>query len=141
MRFLSCALAAAISISSLTGCSFLASALPAVSEIVSDGSLILSTIEAFISGFFRNHPDPVTQAKYDAAMQKTRLALIAAERALAGVKDITEQDMAGAFAEFRAAYEELLQIISPMGVKSGDRLAAAPGQLMVPSPAAFRIGR
>jgi hypothetical protein len=124
------------------GCATIASKLPAVISAVTDGMMVLDTIEAFIRNYFTKHPAPETQARVDVAIARTRGALSAALRTAHGAEKLDQAQIDAAFADFKAAYQDLMVLLTPLGVRSGDRLAAAPNSsgLIVPEPLAFGLG-
>ena len=98
-----------------TGCAAFIAAIPTVAEIVSDGVNIVAMIESAVTAYFAAHPSPAQQA-IAAAIQRTRLALQAGEAALAGVKSVTAQQQAAAFADFVTAYTDLMGLVAPLGI-------------------------
>ena len=136
-------LAIALIFTTLTtaGCAALAAVLPDIVAALVDGGQILATIESFMASYFANHPDPVAQAKVADAILKARTALNLATRAAQGTNDANDKKLDQAFADFEAAYVELLKLVAPYGVKParpGGNLSAAPGELVVPEPLSFR---
>ena len=140
----------AIAGETLTGCAawqtFVA-ALPVVSGILADGNGVLNMIENTVNAYFLGNPNPAQQAKIDAALTKTQQALLAGERALAGLTDATEGQVAAAFTDFAAAYAELMQLIAPLGIVSESATvtpsvtAGAPAKAptVIPDPIVLKI--
>lgn len=137
-------LAASLTLTS-AGCAWWISKLPVVIAAVQDGMIVVDGIQVFVDSWFKQKPDPVLEAKIDAAVAKARYALDAALRVAQGSDDLDQSKIDAAFAEFKQAYIDLLELVKPLGVKpEGDKLAAAPtagGGLIVPEPLAFKITR
>ncbi|MES1205011.1 MAG: hypothetical protein ABUS79_03660 [Pseudomonadota bacterium] len=119
------------------GCATVATYLPTVIAAVTDGALVLDTIDKFVDRYFESRPNPDLQKKADIAIARTRSALDAALRIAAGTKDLNEAQVDAAFAEFRIAYTDLMALLGPLGVSSGNALRATPGGLTVPEPLAL----
>jgi hypothetical protein len=147
-----------LSVASTPGCAALATLLPTVSEVVSDGVAILGMISSAVSSYFRASPNPTLQAKIEAGIQKAQQALVTGGQLLAGVEGASQKQMATAFADFSAAYGDLMQLIAPLGIvpaqpvtpvaslasDGGAPALAAPSAapvLVVPTPLALRAAR
>lgn len=126
----------------LQGCAAVAGLLPDVIAYVTDGSQILDAIVAFVNNYFVAHPDPVAQAKFTDAMTKARSALNVALRTAQGAKSLDDASVDAAFADFKAAYLDLMTLVKPYGVVQNDLPAAkftvSKDTLVVPPPLAFR---
>jgi hypothetical protein len=123
-------------------CATVAAHLPSVIAAVTDGVMVLDTIDRFADAYFSSHgADPRTQAKVDGAIERARAALNAALRAAQGAEHLTQEQIDAAFADFRAAYAELLALVAPLGVRqgTGETLRASPGNLVVPEPLALAL--
>ena len=130
----------------LTGCAALSAALPEIVSVitkVADASIILDQIKAFVDSYFAAHPDAGKQRGIDAALTKTRLALLTAQRSAQGAEHLDQKQTDAAFADFRAAYEELTQLLAGIDglhvAKSGEALQARPGELVIPTPLAMKL--
>lgn len=122
------------------GCATVASTLPTVIAAVTDGIMVLDSIENFIDLYFRAQPNPGKQAKVDEAVARARGALNAALRIAKGADNLNQAKVDEAFAEFRKAYVELIALVGEFGVRSGGSgLRAAPGELTVPAPMALTL--
>lgn len=130
-------LAAALALP-IAGCARFVSKLPVVISMVTDGTMVLDTIEAFVHKFFEAHPSPEKQQKIGAAIAQARIALHAALRTAHGAEKLNQSKVDEAFADFRDAYRALIELVGPLGIQSGDRLAVTPGGLMVPEPLALK---
>lgn len=121
------------------GCAALASLLPKVIATIADAGMIIDTIEDFADAVFMTSPDPDAQTKVHAALEKTRAALNVTLRTATGAQNLTEKQASEAFADFRKAYEELLVVVAPLGVKQADDgvLSINAGLLVVPKPLAL----
>lgn len=132
--------ALAASLASAPSCATIAPYLPTVIAAVQDGSLVLDTIERFADRYFESRPDAELQKKADIAIARTRSALDAALRAASGAQDLNDAKVDEAFAEFRRCYTDLVALLGPLGLSSGNGLRATPGGLQVPTPMAMRPG-
>lgn len=121
------------------GCAAVVSALPAVVAAVTDAALVVDSIERFVTRYFVAKPDPARQKDVEAALARARAALDVALRVAQGAEKLDQQQVDAAFAEFRLAYEELLVLVKPLGVSSGEALRATPGGLAVPEPMALKL--
>lgn len=122
-------------------CATVAAYLPTVIAAVQDGALVLDTIERFVDRYFESRPNADLQRKADIAIARTRSALDAALRAASGAKDLNEAKVDEAFAEFRRAYTDLVALLGPLGLSTGEGLRATPGGLTVPTPLAMGMVR
>jgi hypothetical protein len=122
-----------------SSCAAVVASLPKVIAVVTDASLILNQIDSFVNGVFTVKPDAELQKKYAQAMEVARKALAAANRIAAGSEHLTQQQVAEAFADFRVAYQDLLALVGPLGVSTGNGDKAAPGMLNVPEPLALKL--
>ena len=123
------------------GCAAVAPYLPAVIAAVTDGGLVVDTIDRFVDRYFETRPNAELQKKIDVAIARTRSALDAALRIASGAQDLNQAKIDEAFAEFRRAYQDLLALTGPLGVMSGSggRLQARPDGLLVPEPMALTL--
>ncbi len=115
--------------------------LPKIITAVQDASIILDSMESFMDIFFAKNPDSQRQDKVKESLMKCRSALTLALRATEGAQKLTQSEINAAFADFRAAYEELLVLVSPIGIRQADALSApksTPTQLIVPEPMALQ---
>lgn len=120
-------------------CAAVASALPIITATVQDAAVILDSIEDFSRHYFAVKPDPEKEKKVFAAVTKCRAALNATLRATKGTEELTQKQYEQAFADFTAAYNELLALVGPLGVRPAGSLAAARGgeSLEVPTAESF----
>jgi hypothetical protein len=131
------ALALALALST-AGCAQVVSHLPSVIAAVTDGMLVIDSIERFIDAFFRQKPSPDLEKKVRDGIARSRSALSAALRLAQGTEKLEQAQIDAAFADFKAAYTELLVILGPLGVQQqGTALRATPGGLIVPEPLAL----
>lgn len=134
-------LAAALAVP-VSSCAAVVSALPTVIAAVQDGMLILDAIDSFVDNVFKVRPDAELEKKVDVALARTRLALDTALRISRGTENLTQAQLDTAFNEFRIAYQDLVALVTPLGVSTGagDTLRALPGGgLQVPEPLALRL--
>jgi hypothetical protein len=123
----------------LPACAQLVSALPAVIAAVTDASQIIDAIEDFAKRFFAAKPDPEREEVVLEAVAKTRTALNVALRFAQGAESLDQAKVDQAFADFRVAYQSLLTLTAPLGVREAGALAAGPGMLTVPKPMALTL--
>lgn len=127
----------------LCGCASILSALPTVIAAVTDAALVLDAIDSFVDKYFENNPEPALEMKVEEAMNAARASLNIALRVTNGVDDLSREDAIAAFSEFKRAYEELLVLVEPLGVKQalGDQgmLSASKNVLYVPKPLALQL--
>jgi hypothetical protein len=143
VRLLPLAAALALLMAAAPGCATVAAYLPTVIAAVTDGALVVDTIERFADRYFRSRPDAEFQKKVDVAIARTRSALDLILRT-AGAADAHNQgDREKALAEFREAYTHLVALLGPIGLMTappGGALMAMPGdRLMVPEPMALTL--
>jgi len=130
-----CLLAAPVT----SGC-VLADLLPQVIAAATDASLVLDAIQSFVNQFFAKAPDPAAQAKVEQAIARARAAADVALRTAQASQQLTQKDIDAAFAGFKEAYDALMVLVGPMGVretKLGEpqRMGVtADGMLSVPRP-------
>ena len=122
-------------------CATIAPFLPTVIAAVTDGALVVDTIDRFVDRYFETRPNPDLQKKIDVATARVRSALDAALRIASGAQHLNQAKVDEAFAEFRLAYQDLLALVGPLGVTTSNagQLRATPGGLMVPEPMAMRL--
>lgn len=129
----------------LAGCAALAPYLPMVIADVTRAILTLDTIEQFMAQRFKEAPNPALEAKLGKGLARCRAALNAAQSAARGTDELNKAQTDKAWDEFQRAYEELLVIVGPFGVKpaAGDGLAVSEdgATLSVPLPADLRTPR
>lgn len=112
-RIRSLALAVCLS-ASMVGC---AGAIPAIAVITSIASEAVEWVN-IIADFLAPAPlDESTRAKVDIAIEKARLAALALQAAGRGADRLSREELDRAFADFRAAYEALLELAEPLGVR------------------------
>ncbi len=144
IAFMCLVLVPTLLVSTLTGCPAMLAALPDVIAAVTDGTQILDAIESFCTAWFIQHPSVESQQKVSEAIAKARLALNIALRTAQGAKNLDDASIDAAFNDFKNAYIELLSLVKPYGVKESAlpsmKMRAAPGELVVPQPLAFRKG-
>lgn len=125
-----------------SGCAAFVSALPKVIAAVTDALQVVDAIEDFVKTYFQIKPNGPLEMKVDAAIKRTKQALNLALRTTNGADKLSQDQIDAAFAEFRAAYAELLNLVEPLGVhQKGEILRASPdgGGLVVPEPMALKL--
>ena len=113
--------------------------LPHAVAYAQDAEFILTGIETFEKGYFAVKPNPTLQSKVETGLTAARAALDAGIRVCDGTTELTQAQVDLAFADFKAAYTDLLSLLGPLGVQRGGTVGAkmgAPsgGTYMVPDP-------
>lgn len=109
---LSIGLALALVIS--TAC---AGAIPIIAAITSIAAEAVEWVD-LIADFVQRAPvDEQTRAPIAQAIQRARIAAIGLQRAARGAGHLSHEQLEAAFADFRAAYEALLALTEPLGVR------------------------
>lgn len=139
MRIARTAALALALVATLPGCGAIISALPHVIAAVVDAVQVLDAIEAFVKRYFVENPDPPRELAVGKAIAKARGSLNAALRVAQGTEKLDQQKVDAAFADFKVAYQELLALVGPLGVKPAGTLAASPNGLTVPTPMALKL--
>lgn len=121
---------------SAASCAAVVSYLPTVVAVVTDGLLVVDQIKNFVDGVHAVKPE-LDLTKVYAAISRTKVALDAALRATNGVDKLTKEQADAAFVDFRVFYQELVALVGPLGVTTGNGLKAGPGTLQVPTPLAI----
>lgn len=131
---------------SLSACSAMSSVLPVLVDIVTavqDAQTILDTIDANVTALSKagNIPDDVLK-KYAQTMEKARAGLRIALRATSGAQSLSQQQVDQAFADFRGAYKELVDLLKSVGLVGTDgtmRVSPEGAQMQLPEPLALNI--
>ncbi len=139
LRGLVLALALVVGAASVPSCAAVVSALPTVRAVLVDALLILDQIDSFTDGVFAVRPNAELHAKIEIAISKTKLALATANRLASGSEKASQAQLSAAFEDFRVAYQNLIGLVGPLGVTTGDALRAVPGGLQVPEPLALSL--
>lgn len=124
-----------------SGCATIGMALPTILMAIQDGSLVLETIDSFVRTYFASKTDDERYIKIEKAIARSREALDAALRITQGADKLDQQKVDEAFADFKIAYNDLVALTAPLGVRTGagGLLKASPGGLNVPEPLALKI--
>lgn len=139
MKRIALALGLALSLS-LSSCATVSRHLPTVISAIMDGTMILDSLEHFVTTYFKLRPDEALEKKIDDAMARSRSALNAALRISQGAEKLDQAQIDEAFKDFRMAYTELLVLLGPLGVSAqGDTMKATPGGMVVPQPLALSV--
>jgi len=126
----------------LLGCSAVLSTLPTVITAVLDAVIILDNIEEYVDRYFIMNPNPEKQAKINEVLSIARTSLNVAIRVTQGAENLSKEEIAEAFQAFKEAYQQLLVLIKPLGIKEAtnlnDTLSLSPEQLVIPKPLALK---
>lgn len=116
-----------------------------VNEYISDGSLLITALHAAYEFFLVSSGvtlDPAVKAKIDQAFVDVSLSLDSSLRATRGAEELSENDVDAAFADFKAAYTSLVDLLDQVGAiqkgKAGAFFASRNGQVITRVPLAFR---
>ena len=122
---------------SVFGCAALPSVIAVVASVVSTAGTVLDSIEAFADTYFAAKPDAGFQQSIATALTRCRVALVAVQQASRGAEDLNDRDYHAALSAFLEAYQSLLDVVAPIGVRvtADGRMSASPGTLSVPSGA------
>lgn len=91
----------------------------------------LDVIQGFVTDYFRAKPDATKEKEVDDAIAKTREGLITATKLLEGVEAATQLQIDNATKDFKAAWDELVKLVGPLGVKiskPGEHLMMSEGE-------------
>lgn len=141
MRNLTRALGLAVALTIASAC---AGAVPIIATITSIAAEAVEWVNVIADFVARAPVDDATHAQIAKAVQTARLAAITLQRAGRGADHLSREQLDQAFAEFRQAYEALLQLVEPLGVRKvlpdGARLlGAGPDGLGVPPASDFSL--
>lgn len=145
MKKLSLAFVLVFSLSlGVAGCgAALAATIAQIVAVASSAVNYVNLISDFADKFFAVNPNPGLQATVAKAVTKARVAAMLLDDAAQGADHLSKDDLAAAFANFRSAYEDLLQLTAPIGVRAtrdGRMGLGEGGVLNVRPPDAFRLG-
>ena len=122
------------------GCAAIMPVIPQIVSVVTDAMLIMDIIDTTARTFFDTHPQvsPEVRQKYADVYAKALNALNVAQAALRAAEDLDQAQYDRAFAEFKQAYSELMDLLGKQGMVQGQYLAATPGQhVYLPEPLAL----
>jgi hypothetical protein len=114
--------------------------IPIIAKIlpyITEASNVVNAIESFTDDAFARAPNPELQHKVTTAIAKTRQTIDTVNAAGRGTEDLANKDLQGAFDNFRKAYEALLALAQPLGVRvqpPGALMAVDGDALLVPTP-------
>jgi hypothetical protein len=126
--------------STMTGCAAAIPVLTKIAAVVMNAKIVLDIIDGGVREWFRTHPDTPDKVvkKYEALHKKALLALDAAAQIVAGSTDLSQDEYDAAFAEFKQAYIDLVNLLHKQGIARDGTMAAADGStLELPEPLAL----
>lgn len=145
MRGAAALMAALLVTPATVGCAAIAAALPEVVAVVTRAIIALDGVERFVETQFAHNPDPELQKRVDKALAKARAALSVAQSVAEGAQHADNARDAEAWDAFQRAYEELLLLVGPLGVRPGNDaalyLSTDGNALIVPPPGELRPGK
>jgi hypothetical protein len=121
------------------------SVLPILSSVIAaitEAGQVLDAIDIAAQRHFANTPNKSLEEEYGLAMSKARLALSAAMRTAKGAEKLDQQKVDQAFADFRKAYQDVIELLGPYGIvaTSQDGNYGTTGvQVVVPEPMALTL--
>lgn len=124
----------------MTGCAAAIPVLTQIAAVVTDAFVVLQIIDRAATEWFQLHPHvpPEVRAEFERVYQKALLALNAAQRAIAGSTELSQREYEAAFADFKQAYYELLQLLQREGIARADRtVLVGTSQTVLPEPLAL----
>ncbi|MEE9395203.1 MAG: hypothetical protein V3W41_22150 [Planctomycetota bacterium] len=122
----------------LTGCPALLSALTAASQGAQWLSSAVDVASAGSDAYFARHPHPENEPAVDRAVRNARRSVAALNALLSAGDSAADQDVEQAKKDALAAYGELRELLSGLGVLSG---VAPPGgaETSAPMPEPFTL--
>lgn len=108
-----------------------------VAGYVAEASNDLSLVEQMFNAYLAVAPMPLVQAEFAKLDQAARLGLSTASSATDGVKEVSNQQLVAAFADFKEAYGKIEALAKNAGVLAPGTKTAAGASL--PSPRAARL--
>jgi hypothetical protein len=99
----------------------------------------MQIIDAAVEEWFAMHPDvkPEVKKKYRQVYAKCQDALNAANHALAGTEELTQEQYDAAFQSFKEAYLELRDLLHREGIAVNDKLGTGQSAMDLPEPMAL----
>ncbi len=127
-----------------TGCAAAIPVLTKIAAVITNAKIVLDIIDGGAREWFRTHPDTPDKviAEYEKIHQKALLALDAAAQAVAGSTDLSQDEYDAAFAEFKQAYIDLVNLLHKQGIAQDGTMGAADGstiELPTPMALAYRV--
>ena len=95
-------------------------AIASVLTYAEDADQRLTQIETTVNIYFAHKPDPELQRQIGLALSNARSAISIALKTAKGAEELSEDDLAGAFRDFRAAYRALMALLEDSGFLGPD---------------------
>lgn len=124
----------------MTGCAVAIPVLTTIAAVITNAKIVLDIINGGAQEWFRTHPNvpEKTKQEYEKVFRKALLALDAAAQAVAGSTDLSQEDYDSAFAEFKQAYIDLVNLLHREGIARDNTMGAADGSTIeLPTPLAL----
>jgi len=121
----------------LGGCAALQQAVPYLQdavEVAQDAGSVLAFISNLVQAFFTASPNPALSAQIGSAIGTAELALSAAVQAVDGVVNLSAEQEDAAFANFRAAYTQIVNLLTQNGVLGAGAKAGVASPPVLPVP-------
>lgn len=122
---------------SVAGCAAVLNQLPTIIAAVQDGELLLQTVQGFMDAIWATKPDPANQKLVHEAIAKAQIALDTINRLAQGGEKVDQGQIDAAFADFEAAWNDVMSLVGPYGVHVGDvprAVRTTNGGLVIPHP-------
>jgi hypothetical protein len=130
----------AVGAPAIAGCAAAIPVITKIASVVTDAFLVMDVIDGEVRRFFQANPSfpPELQEKYFTLYRKAMTALNAAQKAVAGAKNLSQDEYDAAFADFKAAYLEILDLLEKNGITQDGTLGLASGEkIELPEPQAL----
>jgi len=126
----------------ISGCSLFRTVVPVLSTataVAQDASTILSLLQTASDAWFAGRPNPTLEEKVRKGISDAKLGLLTAIRTANGATELDAGDADNAFADFRAAYANLVSLLKSIGIVGVDGMVgiSTGEKVSVPSPLAF----
>jgi hypothetical protein len=114
----------------------LASILANIVSGVVDAITIVDQVNDFVDTYFKSNPNPDLQKKIGTVISKCRTSINnLVNRAARGSQDLQNKEVLAATVEFKAAFDELMDLVGPLGCQvDGGKYKGAPSTFTVKKP-------
>ncbi len=143
MNVKKCLVAIVLAVTLLSGCGLLAEVIPWIAQItaiVVDAANVLNIINDTANKYFTENNTPVrVRNEFNAIMVKARVSLQAANSALRGADNLTQEKFDLAFSNFNEAYKELVALCDSIWVTEKGLRAYDVSRLPVPLSLTYKV--
>jgi hypothetical protein len=123
-----------------TGCPAAIPVLTTIAAVIHNARIVLDIIDGGAQEWFRTHPETPekVRAEYAKLHQKALLALDVAAQSVSGATDLSQKEYDAAFAEFKQAYINLVDLLHRQSIASDNLMGASDGStFVIPEPMAL----